>query len=176
MTRPTVARGGPYYRVADPAWDDPLDGRHAAAHGGRWNPPGSFPVVYLNRAVDTARRNVDRLLAGQPYGPEDLVPDEAYVLVEADVPRARYLDVVTEDGCAACGLPTAYPRYADGTPVEHARCHPIGVAAHDAGLPGVACRSAAPGAAAGDEELACFTAVAETRRWAFDTWYWSGPD
>lgn len=176
MTLPTVARGGRYYRVADPAWSDPLDGRYAGQRGGRWNPPGSFDVVYLNRDAGTARRNVDRLLAGQPYGPVDLDPAEAYILVEAEVPEADHLDAVTAKGCRACGLPASYPHDADGAVVGHATCQPIGVAAHHAGLPGVACRSAAPGAARDDEELAAFRSVAETRRWSFDDWYWSGPN
>jgi len=174
VTLPTIGRGGTYHRVADPSWDDPLDGTYAAARGGRWNPPGSFGVLYLNRDVGTARRNVDRLLAGHPYGPEDLDPDEAYILVEVDVPHADHVDVVTDAGCAASGLPASYPRDADGAVIPHAACRPIGVAAHDAGLPGVACRSAAPGAAAEDEELACFGAVGERRRRSFDDWYWSG--
>jgi hypothetical protein len=42
-------------------------------------------------------------------------------------------------------------------------------------LPGIACRSAAPGASDADEELACFVAVAERRRWSFEDWYWSDP-
>lgn len=175
MTLPTIARGGVYHRVADPAWEHPLDGSHAGRRGGRWNPPGSFGVVYLNRDVATARRNVDRLLAGQPYGPEDLDPDEAYMLVEAEVPDTRYLDVVTDAGCVACGLPGSYPHDAGGAVVDHATCQPLGVAAHAAGLPGVACRSAAPGAAPKDEELACFTAVKELRRRSFGDWYWFNP-
>ena len=45
-----------------------------AERGGRWNPPESFPVVYLCRSVPVARANVYRKLEGQPYGPEDLRP------------------------------------------------------------------------------------------------------
>jgi RES domain-containing protein len=175
VTLPTVARGGRYFRVADPAWADPLDGSHAGRLGGRWNPPASFAVVYLNRDVATARANVDRLLAGHPYGPEDLDPAEAYILVEADVPEDRYVDAVSDAGCRACGLPATYPRDADGALVPHAVCQPIGAAAHAAGRPGVACRSAAPGAASHAEELAAFVPVAEVRRIPFDNWYWSDP-
>jgi len=47
----TVERGGPYLRVADPGWEDPLDGSYAANRGGRWNPPESFAVVYLTSSV-----------------------------------------------------------------------------------------------------------------------------
>jgi hypothetical protein len=81
VRRRHIARSGRYLRVADPSWSDPLDPDHARERGGRWNPPHSFAVLYLNRDRQTARRNVDRLLADQPYGPEDLDPTEAFVLV-----------------------------------------------------------------------------------------------
>jgi len=59
-----------------------LDPVSAAHEGGRWNPPGSFGVLYLNLGEDVARANVARLFAGLPYGPEDLDPDTAPMLVE----------------------------------------------------------------------------------------------
>jgi hypothetical protein len=58
--------------------------------------------------------------------------------------------------------------------VTRAACQPVGQAAHDAGLPGVASRSAAPGAAPSDEELAWFErgdSLVEAARWGFDEWY-----
>ena len=51
----TVRRGGEYNRLADPAWQDPLDTSFAKSMGGRWNAPGSFEVLYLNRDVRVAR-------------------------------------------------------------------------------------------------------------------------
>lgn len=59
-----------------------MDPVSAAHEGGRWNPPGSFGVLYLNLGEDVARANVARLFAGLPYGPEDLDPDTAPMLVE----------------------------------------------------------------------------------------------
>ncbi len=58
-----------------PAGTDPLTGEFAKARGGRWNPPGAFAVVYLNRDEAVARANVLRgcLRAGR-IGPEDLEP------------------------------------------------------------------------------------------------------
>jgi hypothetical protein len=170
----TIRRGGRYLRVADPDWDDPLDGRHAAERGGRWNPPESFPVVYLCQTVAVARANVYRLLEGQPYGPEDLRPEGAPVLVRATVPEDRYLNVVTEAGCRDAGLPRTYPRDSRRRIVPHRRCQPIGLRAFEAGLPGVAARSAAPTAPAGDEELAYF-GRRRLRRGAvrlFEQWFW----
>lgn len=172
-----LGRGGAYLRVADPDWDNPLDGRYAAERGGRWNPPQSFPVVYLNRERTTARANVLRKYTGLPYGPELLDPDEAPVLIETTVDLADCVDIVTEDGCVEAGLPTTYPYEADGTTVSHDRCQPIGRRAWEAREPGIACRSAAH--AAGDgEELAWFALPGRPplqvdTRLGFDAWFWN---
>jgi len=151
-----VTRGGVYVRVADPDWDDPLSGEFAKARGGRWNAPRSFPVVYLNGDERVARANVLQRFAGLPYGPEDLEPSAAPVLVSTIVPEDEFVDVVGDEGCAAAGLPATYPTTADGGTVSHEVCRPVGQAAWDAGRPGIACRSAAPTAPPGGEELARF--------------------
>jgi hypothetical protein len=171
----TIRRAGPYFRVADPRWEDPLDGRYAAERGGRWNPPGSFPCVYLCRSVEVARANVHRKLAGQPYGPEDLRDDAAPILVSTRLPEDRYLNVVTDAGCRSVGLPESYPRDNRGRIIGHSRCRRIGLDAWDRGLPGIACRSAAPGAPRGGEELAFFTrraALRVRRTEPFGAWFW----
>jgi hypothetical protein len=151
-----VTRGGVYVRVADPDWDDPLSGEFAKARGGRWNPPGGFPIVYLNADERVARANVLHRFDGLPYGPEDLEPSAAPVLVSTVVPEDEFVDVVGDAGCAAVGLPPTYPVDEDGAPVPHDACRLVGQAAWDARLPGIACRSAAPAAPPGGEELARF--------------------
>lgn len=171
----TVRRGGTYFRVADPAWSDPLDGSFAQARGGRWHPPGSFAVVYLNRSEAVARANVYRKLQGQPYGPEDLDPASGPALVTAAVDEDRYVDAVTARGLRSVGLPESYPRTATGGIVGWDVCQPIGSAAFAAGAPGIACRSAAPGAPPDGEELAWFQRdrrlrALETRN--FSDWFW----
>lgn len=172
----TVGRGGDYLRVADPAWAHPLDGRFSARRGGRWNPPGSFPVVYLCRTVEVARAVVFQKLEPHPYGPEDLNPASAPVLVGTAVREERFADALTARGLVSAGLPSSYPSDQAGKPIGWARCRPIGLEAWEAGHPGVACRSAAPTAPAGGEELAWFqrgrrrlTARAVRR---FDDWFW----
>ena len=167
----TIRRGGPYLRVADPGWDDPLDGRHAAQRGGRWNPPESFPVVYLCRSIEVARANVYRRLRAQPYGPEDLRPGAAPVLVRTRVPEDRYLNAITDAGLRDLGLPKSYPLDGRRRIVPHSRCQPVGLRAWEAGLPGIAARSAA---ARQGEELAYF-GRRKLRRGAvsaFDEWFW----
>jgi RES domain-containing protein len=162
-----VRRRGRYVRVADPHWVDPLDGRHSAKHGGRWNAPGSLPVVYLTRGVPGARAYVRRKFADRPYGPELLAADEAPVLIETEIPDDSYVD--------AAGLSKRYPRDAKGGEVPWSECQVVGRHAWDAGERGIACRSAL-GAAAG-EELAWFqragrAALPLRSRRAFNDWYW----
>lgn len=174
-----IERGGEHCRVADPAWDDRLDGSYSMRFGGRWNAPGSFPVTYLNADVDTARANARRLLAdrlrGQPFGAEDLDPSELPVLVWTEVPTGEHLDVVTSTGIVANGLPRSYPTDVTGGVVPHDRCRPIGQRAWDAALGGVACRSAAEHAPRDGEELAFFDRpeadLVVTLVQPFEEWY-----
>ena len=169
-----IRRGGRYLRVADPDWNDPLSGEYAMSRGGRWNPPDSFPVVYLNRDEHVARANVLHRFDGLPYGPDDLDPDAAPVLVGTVVPRRRYVDVVSDEGCLSSGLPVTYPRDESGAAVSHERCRPVGEAAWGAGLPGIACRSAAPAAPADGEELAWFargSSLTPTEVRPFGDWF-----
>jgi hypothetical protein len=170
----TVRRGGEYNRLADPGWQDPLDTSFARSMGGRWNPPGSFGVLYLNRDKHVARLQADHRLAGHPYGIEDLEPAEQHDLVVVDLPEADRLDCVSDIGLEAVGLPHSYPRMADGEPVGHDVCQQIGQRAHEARHTGIACRSAATGATSSDEELALFeglTALEVKDRRPFAAWY-----
>ena len=174
-----IDREGEYYRVADSAWSDPLDGSYSMRFGARWNAPGSFPVTYLNADVGTARANARRFLTeglqGQPFSVEDLDPAELPVLVSTDVPDGQYLDVVTRPGCVGNGLPPKYPSDGAGGIVARTVCQKVGQEAWDADLPGVACRSAAAGAPNDGEELAWFdrhiVTLEAKETQAFEDWY-----
>jgi hypothetical protein len=169
-----IERGGTYMRVVDPAWGDPLDASFSRRGGGRWNPPGTFAALYLCREVETARANARRLLVGQPFTFDDLLLERLPALVETTVPQARYVDAVSARGLASLDLPASYPLDGRGRVVGHARCRPIGAAAWAAGEQGVACRSAAPGAPTGGEELALFDRglrLRRGRRQRFERWY-----
>jgi hypothetical protein len=167
-----------WLRVADPAWEDPLDPSYATSAGGRWNPPGSFPALYLNEDVVTARVNVMLFIAGWPYQPEDLRDDTGPVLVTATLPRRqRVCDVHSPAGVAAVGLPPSYPLDASGQPVGHSRCALIGAEVRAAGLRGVRYRSARTPFGAG-RELAWFPATARSRArligvQAFSRWFYA---
>jgi hypothetical protein len=155
-----IDRDGEYYRVADPAWTDPLDGSYSMRFGGRWNAPASFPVTYLNADSGTARANARRFLTeqltGQPFSAEDLDPSELPILISLDIPSDRYLDVVTDAGIVGKGLPATYPLDGMGNVVPWDVCQGVGQKASDEEIPGIACRSAAAHAPSGGEELAWF--------------------
>jgi len=144
-----------WWRVADLAWDDPLDPSWADRVGGRWNAPGDGPTLYLNRDVDTARAQVARLLDGSPIDPEDLRDDAPFVLVPVGLPaRQKVADATTDTGLVALGLPRTYPLTSRGHAAHAAR---------DAGLRGILARSAATADGHG-RELAWFPARGATAR------------
>ena len=176
----TIHRGGPYNRLAEPSWANPLDTSYSRGRGGRWNPPGSFGVLYLNRDLRVARLQVQHKLRGHPYGVEDLDESEQHDLVSVEVAERDWLDCVTVPGLEAVGLPPTYPRHANGRPVRHVDCQPVGRSAFEDGVPGIACRSAATGASPTDEEIAVFdrdadTGVRMTGRQPFADWFWGAP-
>ena len=143
LLRERLPDGHVWWRIADPTWRDPLDPGFARRHGGRWNPSGSFPVLYLNQGVSTARENLRAFIARWPYRPEDLRDDAGPTLVGCVLPRRQAAcDVHSDDGLRAAGLPRTYPLHDDGTPVPHAACQAIGVRVHAAGLRGVHARGA----------------------------------
>ncbi|HRE03453.1 MAG TPA: hypothetical protein PLV68_19305 [Ilumatobacteraceae bacterium] len=97
----------------------------------------------MNENAETARRQIQRMLEGTPFGPDDLA-DDAYDLVTVLLPRGQTaLDAVSAAGLTAVGLPTTYPTTTDGERVGHAACWPAATDAYAAGLDGVHCRSAA---------------------------------
>ena len=169
-----VRRGGEYLRIADPAWSNPLSPEYARRRGGRWNPPGSFGVVYLNASMEVARAQLRHKLEPRGIRPEDLEPDHGPVLVHTEVPPDRYVDAISEEGLVALGLPSTYPLDDGGRPIQHAECQPIGQQAWDAGERGIACRSTAGTAPPDAEELAFFARQALKRRGTdrFVDWYW----
>ena len=170
-----------WWRVADPAWSDPLDAGFAGRRGGRWNPPGSFPVLYLNEDRMTARLNLLAFIADWPYEPEDLRDHTAPILVGCAVPARQIVcDAHTGAGLRAAGLPATYPLDEAGGIVPHARCQPVGVQARAASLRGVRAHSARSRDGVG-RELAWFPAAIRSRArqvatLAFSEWFWSPAD
>ena len=69
----------------------------------------------ISAATSRPRRaNARRLLEGQPFTFDDLLPERLPALVETTVPADRYVDAVTARGLASLDLPATYPRDARG--------------------------------------------------------------
>ena len=170
--------GHQWLRIADSGWSDPLDPTYAQQVGGRWNPPGSFPTLYLNEDLPTARTNLMSFIAQWPYESEDLRNDTGPVLVTATLPRRQHVaDIDSNAGIAAARLPATYPLDAAGALVPHEACQPIGAKANAANLRGVRCRSAHFADGAG-RELAWFPATSRSHAHhvatvSFEDWFWA---
>jgi RES domain-containing protein len=127
--------------VAGRDWVDPLDTSFAQRTGGRWNPPDSWPTLYLCYDLDSARAQITRLVESSPVTPDDLA-DDAYDLLAVALPAAIVVDIVTEAGVAGAGLPPTYPCDAAGQLIPHATCQRIAKGAHASGADGIEARSA----------------------------------
>jgi hypothetical protein len=165
----TLERSGRYFRVCDPLWVDCCDAGYAARFGARWNAPGSFPVLYLNADIETAKMNAQRVYEGEAFGLYDLNPTARPHLQVVEIAACAPVDAVTDGGLAGLGLPATYP-----TGIGHGICQPIGQRVHDAGHCGIAYRSAAR---TGGEELALLRVDLATKhqRLPFAEWYEKTP-
>lgn len=156
-----------WLRIIRPHYSDPFDPSYAQRRGGRWNPPESWPSLYLNEDLATVHAQVRHLFVGRGVEPDDLDDDAPIRLAAATLPgRQRVADVVSAAGVAAAGLPEQYPLDAQGRLVAHAVTHAVGTAAHAAGRRGVWCRSAS----GTGHELAWFPTARSVARP-----YWSTP-
>ncbi len=156
-----VPDGHVWLRITRPHYRDPFDPTFAQRRGGRWNPPDSWPTLYLNHDLATVHAQVRHLFAGRGIEPDDLDDDAPIRLGAATLPgRQRVADVVSENGVASVGLPVAYPVDVDGGPIPYSTTQSIGLDVHEAGLRGVWCRSAA----GVGRELAWFPAARSAAR------------
>jgi hypothetical protein len=179
MRSEVLNNGHHWLRIAGATWDDPLDPSHAQRQGGRWNPPDSYPTLYLNEDLRTARVNMVAFIERWPYEPEDLRNDHGPVLVTATLPRGQEVaDIHSDEGLAAVGLPVSYPSDGRGAAVPHSVCQLIGQSVKDSGLRGVLCLSANSLKGAG-RELAWFPARSRSHATSvevapYEDWFW-GP-
>ena len=138
MTPLVVAhRHGPLLRVVQRGWQAPLDPSYARREGGRWNAPGSFPVLYTCCSERVARAVVYGRLQRAAVVLADLLDAARPQLVEIAW-SGSLVDAISSGGLAAVGLPDAYPDDVgyDGT-------RPLGATWAGSGHEGVVCRSAA---------------------------------
>ncbi len=76
-----TARGftGPAYRNQAPGFD-PVSGEGARRHGGRFNPPHSFPVVYLCATTPCVVAELSHQAVRQGLHLSDLLPRELWTI------------------------------------------------------------------------------------------------
>lgn len=137
------ALAGEAFRHLSPRYD-PLSGEGARIGGGRFNPPGSFPVLYLCRSRACAVAELRRLGDRQRIGLEGLLPRCLYrfevvlerVLVLTDEPTRQQ---------AGLGLDAI-------TGPDWSECQNLGVVAHALAIQAIEC----PSATGVDEVLAVF--------------------
>jgi RES domain-containing protein len=124
----------------------PLSGEGARFTGGRWNPPGSFPVLYLGASRDVAVAEFRRLAVKQRVAPESFLPRTFYTY---DIKVTALLDLRDEASRAAVDL-----KERDLVREDLRGCQSVGEAAHASGREGIV----VPGAAGSGDVLAIFIA------------------
>lgn len=138
-----VSFRGPAYRQQAPRFD-PSSAEGARINGGRFNPPDSFPVLYLCLTRACAVAELERLGQRNIIGLEGFLPR---VLYEYDVSLERVLDLTNPAVLDDIGV-----RPPILTADDWSLCQTIGEAAHAAGFQAI--RS--PSATGVDEVLVVF--------------------
>ncbi|MHB8513142.1 MAG: RES family NAD+ phosphorylase [Actinomycetota bacterium] len=157
----SVAFAGDAFRHLGPGYP-PLSGEGARVLGGRWNPPDSFPVLYMGLDIATITAEFYRSATRNGMPPEAMLPRK---VLRYEIQLSAVLDLRLERARDAIGLTNADTAGDDLGP-----CQSIGEAAHYLGLEGIL----APSAAGLGSVLAVFyaklRAASFIRDHEYDTW------
>jgi RES domain-containing protein len=140
---PTTPFEGEAYRHVS-AGREPLSGEGARLVGGRWNPPGSFAVLYLGLDERTVIGEFERLVRKQGRSVDDFLPRDFYTY---ELRLQHVLDLRAASNARALGLTPA-----DFVDDDLTRCQLVGESVHAAGFEALV----APSAAGSGEILAVF--------------------
>ena len=140
---PVAFRGCAYRHVA--RTKSPISGEGARVHGGRWNPPQSFPTLYLALDRPTVLAELKRTALRFGIAPEGLLPRAVY---RCDIAIRQCLDLRDQGNREQVGLSLDAIRSEDPR-----RCQGVATAAHYLGLEGLI----APSAAGAGSTIAIFT-------------------
>ncbi|CAN5225302.1 hypothetical protein BH24CHL7_BH24CHL7_06850 [soil metagenome] len=127
-----------------------LSGEGARLHGGRWNPPDSFAVVYAAGDTTTVDAEFERLLVRSGLSPQSLQPRQ---LTTINLDLGHVLDLRDDAVLDAIGVRTP-----DLTGDDPALTRRIGEAAHATGYEAVIAPSAAGAGAGAGDVIAIFPA------------------
>ncbi|RII99110.1 RES family NAD+ phosphorylase [Clavibacter seminis] len=126
---------GTYYRYSS-ARREPLSGAGARAFGGRWNPRGLFPAIYLAEPKESCAGEARR--AAEALGTSAEVMLEApFMLHTIEVNEVSVLNLTTDEALEHVGL--SREDIADN---DHTACRAVGHAAWFLGFQGVLAPSA----------------------------------
>jgi RES domain-containing protein len=141
--RPALQWSGQAFRHVA-AGRPPLSGEGARLIGGRWNPPRSFPVLYLALSKAAVVGEFHRLAERQRLAPESFLP-RTFHTYEAEL--EALLDLRDEPARAAVGLEDR-----DLSVNDLGRCQAVGEATYTCNREGII----VPGATGQGEVLAVF--------------------
>ncbi|MDQ2724536.1 MAG: RES family NAD+ phosphorylase, partial [Actinomycetota bacterium] len=113
---------------------EPLSGEGARIHGGRFNPPGSFPALYLCQSRPCAVAELRRFGERQSIGVEGLLPR---LLYRYEINLDRVLDLTNDEVSAQIGLSLDVLTGPDWT-----TCRELGSTLHALGAQGIKSPSA----------------------------------
>jgi RES domain-containing protein len=122
----------------------PLSGEGARLMGGRWNPRGSFAVLYLGLSEESVLAEFERFAARQGLTAESFLPRAFYTY---EVSLSQVLDLRQPEVRQHVGLDDS-----DLTDDDLTACQAVGDAAHASGLEGIL----VPGATERGDVLAVF--------------------
>lgn len=134
---------GDAFRHHDPSRNS-LSGAGARTFGGRWNPPESFPVLYMGLSADVVEAEFIRMATLQGRTVEDFLPRS---FVRYRVSLAKVLDIRSPETRDAARLSDS-----ELFGENRAACQTIGEAAHHLGLEAIL----APSATSAGETLSVF--------------------
>jgi len=140
---PVDFRGRAYRHVS--LTRSPISGDGARVHGGRWNPPGSFPTLYLALDRPTMLAELKRTARRFGIPPEGLLPRAVY---RCDIALHSCLDLREESSLKSASLSLNAIRSDN-----RRRCQEVAMAAHYLGLEGLL----APSATGAGFTIAIFT-------------------
>ena len=140
---PVAFRGFAYRHVS--RTQSPISGEGARVHGGRWNPPESFPTLYLALDRPTVLAELKRTALRFGISPERLLPRAVY---RYDIAIHQCLDLRDQTSREAMGISLDAIRSEDPR-----RCQEVAMAAHYLGHEGLI----APSATGAGSMIAIFT-------------------
>lgn len=122
------------FRQQSPAYD-PLSGEGARIHGGRFNPPNSFPVLYLCSTAGCAAAEFTKSASSHPIGLSGFLPRKLW---RYEISLSNVLDLTEVETLDHLGLEASELVEEDRTVT-----HQLGEIAHQFGYQAVRNASAA---------------------------------